>query len=196
MNSAINLSKTELREKINLQELQSLQLINIAMAAGVILLAAVILFLKNSTAFANSGAGGSLNFPLLKITFIVVALIFYALVYVLPQILFTPARLEQRLAKPFYDAQKNELFETTAKLVQLYKMQMIVRLTLLESVSMLGLLLLFVSTMNGATDNHPGMWLLLAPTVIQIVYTYKNLPTKESVSEFIDVHILRKILQL
>ena len=80
-------------------------------------------------------------------------------------------------------------------LVQLYKIQMIVRLALLESVSMLGLILLFVSTTNGAAGNRPGVWLLLTPAFTQIIYTYKTFPTKENIAEFIDANIVRKLKQ-
>ena len=193
MKSLGGFSKTELHEKITVQEVKSFQLINIAMAAWIILFAAITIFLSKSTTIENAAVDGLPNFPILNFALIIIALLTYSTVYILPQILFTPSRLEKRFSNPFYNAQRNEIIETAAKLIQLYRTQMIVRLALLEFVSMFALTLLFVSTMNGAAGNRPLVWLLLTPAFIQLMYTYKTFPTKENIAEFIDANIVRKL---
>ena len=187
-------SKTEIGAKISAQDVKATQIMNIAMVAGVILFTFLIIFLSTKSVDNPENTGIDIFvLSILIITLIIFALFSYLIVYFVPQFLFSSSKLEKRINQPFYDAQRNETNEPSLKLMQLFRIQMIIRLALLEFVSLFGLVLLFLSINQDYIDSHPMAWLLLTPALIQIVYTIKNYPTKDNIIEFIENNMLHKL---
>lgn len=70
---------------------------------------------------------------------------------------------------------------------------MIIRLTILETVALLGLVTLFLSIIERSIYVNTYYWLLLIPTLIMIAYIFQNFPTKQKVAKQIEMNILNPL---
>lgn len=196
MDEYLTLTRYDLELNLKAQEIKGLQIINAAMVGGVLLLFFVTLFLyyknsANAMDLYSPANDGLIN--ILSIALIILAIVLYAMAYVLPQLQSTPERLLNKLGKDFRDEKGNEIKDPVSKIMYAFRGHMIIRLALLEVVALFGLMLLYLSAINGSLHVRSIIWLTSIPAFIFFGFVFLNFPTKERIIENIDNTILKKL---
>ena len=88
------------------------------------------------------------------------------------------------------DQKRNEIEDPVQKLFFLDRTLMVIQLALLEGVSILGMVVLFVSVMMGYIYTHSLLWLLVVPWLFQAIYTIQNFLSKEKYLDRIENNFL------
>ena len=86
-----------------------------------------------------------------------------------------------------------EITDPVIKLITIERIYMIIRLAMLEGVSLFAMVILFLAVSNGELQSKPLLWLLVIPLIIQTLFTFKNYISKSSYIDRIENDILGSV---
>jgi hypothetical protein len=178
MEEYLGLSRYDIENKLSGWELLTSRIISIALIIGPFFLFVIFLFYLN-----NQSAGidyeNSDFISLLIYAFIFIAIGAYGAFLFVPQFFTKPEYLRKRLSAEIVDQRKNRIEDAILKLLFLDRTLMIIRLAFLESISLLGMVILSLSVANGYIYYHSLLWPLVLPWLFQAIYTVQNYVPKE-----------------
>lgn len=171
MEEYLSLSRYDIENKLSGSQLMISRIISLALTAGPFFLLLVILlfYLENKSTGIDYEASGFIN--VLIYAFIFIAIGVYGAFLFIPQFFSKPEYLRKRLSGKMLDQRKNRIEDPILKLLFLDRTLMIIRLALLESVSFLGMVILFLSAASGYIYYHGCFKLFIQ---FKIMYQRKN----------------------
>ncbi len=156
----------EFQQRVTDAELRGLRIIQYAMAGGVLLLAAVVVWLATQP---TSGAGGPIMPMATLVNFVFAGTLF-------PVALGLPTFLYRQMAATLTDA---------AACFAAYRRAWVARLALMEAAALFGVVVLFLGASTGALQAQSLYWLNALPTVLFLVFVFKNPATRDrALAEF------------
>lgn len=190
MNDYLNLSRYDIENKLSSGQLIVSRIIGLAITAGpfIFLLVIFLLYFKNEPTATDYEASDFIT--ILIYVFIVIAIGTYGAFLFIPQFFLKAEYLHKRFSKPMLDQKRNEIEDPVQKLFFLDRTLMVIQLALLEGVSILGMVVLFVSVMMGYIYTHSLLWLLVVPWLFQAIYTIQNFLSKEKYLDRIENNFL------
>lgn len=190
------ITRFDLETKLTLQEIRVTQLIALVMVMMVILFSIILLFLysqRSAVLPVESAVPENNIVPILSLLLLVLAVVEYAIAYILPKIMFSPPKLKIRLSEPFAHKQDRPISELIQVLVGIYRVRLIIILAILEGVALFGLVVLFLAITQGIIYENNNYWLNFVPALILLIYAIKNFPNKERMIEYIEKQILNPL---
>lgn len=179
MEEYLSLSGYDIENKLSGGQLLTSRIISLALTAGpfFFLLVIFLFYLNNKSTGINYENSDFIR--LLIYAFIFIAIGAYGAFLFIPQFFNKPEYLRKRLSGKMLDQRKRRIEDPILKLLFLERTLMIIRLALLESISFLGMVILFLSVVNGYIYYHSLLWLLVLPWLFQAIYTVQNYVPKE-----------------
>jgi hypothetical protein len=188
MESLTQLSREDIRRGLKEADLRTTLIVQMALVVGPVLFFAVVFGLH--VAGTSSPARGSSGFPVNLVLLPMLGVFSLAMlaVYVkLPDILLKPASLKTRLETGQAGT------DPIAWMVGLHRAFTIMRLAVTEAAALFGLAILLMAVMDGTSRADPVVWVSGAPLAIHVLAGLLNLPTRESVTGFIENRIVRPL---
>ncbi|MEJ2546162.1 MAG: hypothetical protein P8Y99_19025 [Calditrichaceae bacterium] len=194
MEEFFNLSRTEIENNMSNEQLRVSQIISLSMVIGVTMFVIIILFsyFQNDTTVISQNVDTS-TINILIIVLLIIALIIYSIFNLILKIIFTPQRIKERFSAPYDMYQDKKVTQPVLRLLIFHRIQMIIRMVMLEGVALYGIVILFLCVKDGIIYTNSNYWFLLSPSIIMIAYIAQNFPTKQKVAEQIEEDILKPI---
>ena len=166
-------SEIEIEKSFTDNDLKISRVISLTLVAGpfIFLVLTIFMYLKNMEMSGKS-------FPVDE--FLIYFLLFltittYPIFLFFPKFFTKPKILSQQLSNL-----NNTIMEPTRKIIHLERVLMIIRLAMLEGVTIFAFVILFIVVREGQINNNPSLWYLIIPWVIQAIYTFSNFVRRES----------------
>ena len=100
------------------------------------------------------------------------------------------------MSRDMYDQKRKLIDNPIEKLIGFDRIYMIMRLAMLEGISLFGIVVLFQAVTNGIIDDIPLLWLWIVPSFVLAIFAFKNYLRKESYVERIENQILIKLKRI
>ncbi len=129
-------------------------------------------------------------------TLLVLGVIVYSLFIFAPKLFLNKKYLINKLTNKMYDENRREITDPVLKMITVERIYMIIRLALLEGISLFALVVLFLAVSNLEVHANPLLWLLVVPLIIQAGFTFKNYFSKDSYLDRIENEILAPLNEI
>lgn len=173
-----SISRMDIESKFTSNSLKVSRTISLTMFVGAFLFFIINLYLnlitKKPEGLINSGTTLDIHiYTLLILGFIVYTVFIFA-----PKVFLSKKYLIKKLSNKMYDENKREITDPVIKLITIERIYMIIRLALLEGISLFAMVILFLAVSNGDIYSSSLLWLLVIPLIIQAVVTFKSYISK------------------
>ena len=166
------------------RSLQSLQIVQLAMASGVLILAGAVLVL-HLTGASRSAAPAlperDLVWPL-TLAHAAAALGLWALALLIPALFLRPARLFR--SGPSSVRPSSDIPGRERRCLDAFRGAFILRVALLEAPALFGLVLCLLASMSGRLEEQPAYWLNGLSAVVFLLFVAVSFPTRHRVMEW------------
>ena len=191
-----SVTRMDIESKLTPNFLLSSKIISSAMVVGPFLFFLIILFLnttstKSEFQYNQIETINSLLYVILALSFFV-----YSMFLLIPKIILKKEYLHNRLSKGFYDQNRKKIDDPVIKLINFDRIYMIIRLAMLEGISLFGIVILFLAESDGQLNNEPKLWLLIIPLLIQAYFTFTNYISKNKYVDRIENQILASLTDI
>jgi hypothetical protein len=175
----LSLSRYDIENQLSGGQLLISRVISLALTAAplFILLVIFLFYLNNESTGIDYENSEFISILIYALAFIAIGA--YGAFLFIPQFFLKPEYLRKRLSGEMRDQRKRRIEDPILKLLFLERTLMIIRLALLESISFLGMVILFLCVANGYVYYHSLLWLLVLPWLFQAIYTFQNYVPKE-----------------
>ncbi len=195
MNEYLNLTSSDIQQKLTKEKLLPLQIINLAIPFSTLLFL-VILFIIYSSATVQDLPKS----PVTVEVFYVVGIFIFSILMIHPFIIriierqmFNPQKVKAKLSAPMLDKANNEITDVVQKLVQLLLPANVISIAMYESAALAGVVALFIAVNTGVIFLSQSLWVFATPTAIMLLQAAVNYPTKEKVALLIEEKIIKPL---
>ena len=185
----------QLREGITQQQVRTMQIITLAMMAGVVVMIGVVFYFMQNTYVdpVNFVQERQQATRLLIYIVILIAAMQYMMAAFIVRGMLTKQRLRGMIDRPSIFHLQSTPPDPVTVLMNIYRQLLIIRLAIFEGVALMGLVVFLFCGMNGTIKLYPLCWLALVPSVVLFLFAYIFYPTKDKVIFWIDNNLLPKI---
>jgi hypothetical protein len=188
-----SISRFDIDDKLSVEQLRISRTICFAMVAGVLIFLLLILFLYYTQEINNDLRINESYVFILKNIMPIIALIIYSVFLLFPGFFLKPENIRKRLAQVMYDQNRKKIDDPVEKLIIFDRLYMVLRMAMLEGVSLFGMVVLLQAVTNAYIKDNPILWLWILPFFILAVFGFKNYLHKDSYIERIENQILVKL---
>jgi hypothetical protein len=184
-----NISRYEIENKLTGENFKINKIIGYALLTGPFIFLLFIIYLYQQNKGGTPEQQSVNLIELMRIIFFVLALSTYSLAAVLPKIFLRKEKIIKRLS----GTSVQERYQNDApimKLIGVDRTLMIIRLSLMEGVTLFGFVILMLSVSNSVIYKYESYWLLIVPWILQLIFTINNYFNKGKVVERIYNEIL------
>ncbi len=174
-----NLSRQKLEEELTPEMLKPLQIIFLALTSGIIIFFLIVLyvFLNNSPDESQMYYDTEVD-NILLITFVVFFIVIMFMSKIFPEKLFEAGNEQSENILKTDDSD-------VKKAVSILTTYFIIRLSMMEGVTLFGLIILLITALSGALHVNLIYWIGIIPMFIFIGFSISSFPTKEKIIRFI-----------
>jgi hypothetical protein len=192
MNSLSEVTLTEFQSALTTQNMRVFQIIQGAIALGVIMFMGVVFFLYSSQTAPAGGRELKDAYDLIKVltlAHIMLAAGVYTIARVVFNLLLGPSALQGGLIKEIKDAQGRIVTNNGEKILAMIRSALIVRLAMFEAPALFGLVICMIGITNGTIYETPSIWLNGITACILIGFVILTFPNKERLEEIFNSRI-------
>ncbi len=185
-----NITRENIEEKLLGENLRVNRIISLAICVGPLLFLTVIIFLyqKNLSSDADILQNNVVDEMIMVL--LVVALGVYTFFFFFPKIFLKKENMLKQLSSTSVDKNNQLITDPVLKIIILDRTLMIIRLAMLEAISLFGLVILIQSVLSGIIYHNNNYWLLTIPSLILIMVVLSNYISKEKTISRIESDIL------
>ncbi len=184
-----NISQYEIEDKLTGQNFKVNRIISIALLAGPFLFFLVVVYFYFEKEIGIPEKHSIELMEIMVLIFLVMAVSVYSMVIVFPKIFLRKENVIKHLSST-YVQKKDQNDAHIIKLIGVDRTLMIVRLAMMEGVTLFGFVILMLSISNSVIYYNDIYWLLTLPWVVQVIFTINNYFHKGKVVERIYNEIL------
>ncbi len=191
-----SITRFDIESKFSKQSLLVSRIISLAMIAGssIFLCSIYFIYLKNQT--TDLYPAPSQESSLFVLVLLILAFIIYSVLAVLPKFFLNSKKLKTRMAGVFHDEKGNTINDPVLKLISFERTYMIIRLAMMEGISLFAMVILFLAVSQGEIYQNSAFWLLVIPLLIQVWFTFSNYFSKEHYINRIKTQILAPLKEI
>ena len=183
------ISRYEIEEKLTGENFKINRIIGFALFTGPFILLLVVVYLYQQKEGGLSEQQSTDFIQIMLTVFLIMAASIYLLVAVLPKIFLSKENLVKMLSSTFVKKQ-DEKNSSVIKLILVDRTLMIIRLAMMEGVTLFGLVIMMLSVFNSVIYTNESYFLLVLPWIAQLIFTINNYFNKDKVVERIYNEIL------
>ncbi len=157
------------------------RIISFALVMGTTLFLAVVIFLYQDKLSSDVEVFPNVVDELI-IVFLIFALIIYSMFLIFPKIFLKRDKLEDQLLFTTASPNNVAITDPVMNIINLDRTMMIIRLAMLEGITIFGLVALMLSVNSGIIYYNDNYWLLVVPLLIQIIATSLFVPKEKTIS--------------
>jgi hypothetical protein len=179
MNQFSGLTRIEIAQGLSAQEFNISRIICLAMLAGALMFLFVILIFYQINLERTVEIPADYELDVMIYLFLFLSVVGYYVFIILPNFFLKPANLRKRLAQ-LPDQQPGQTMESSLRLlISLDRVFMVIRLAVLDAISIFGLVILFLAVIDGTVYEDSRWWLLTLPLLIQAGITFRFYVSRE-----------------
>lgn len=194
MSSLSSLSLPEFQKALTRQNVTFLQIIHIAIGAGVL----VFLIALGVIAAGAGGSGAGMENGLQVVTWltmisVVIALAVYGLAGWVYAARFSQKKLDELGTRDLVTPRGGTYSDPAEKALMLIRTASVLRLAMYEAAAMSGLVVLLLSVINGVLEANPWLWVNIIPTLVLFALIAFTFPTRDRLETVFRRHIQKAL---
>ncbi|MBX7153210.1 ATP synthase F0 subunit C [bacterium] len=173
----------EFQSKLTDAHIKTLQIIQAALGVGVTAFLGVVVFLYTAQPEYDQRMADQ-NLDLIKILTLIHALMAATLYYgstFIYNMQFTESKLREAVSKTFNDEKGQPITDPVFKCMVVIRTAMILRLAMLESSALFGLVICLLAVTNGVMHHYPEYWLNLITAALFLSLVVMLFPNRERI---------------
>ena len=173
------LTRIEIAQGLTAQEFNISRIISLAMLAGAFMFLLVILVFYQINLERAFEVPVDYELDVMIYLFLLLSVIGYYVFIILPNFFLKPANLRKRITQLPNQQTNLPMEESLRALISLDRVFMVIRLAVLDGISIFGLIILFLAVISGTVYEDSRWWLLTLPLLIQAVITFRFYISRE-----------------
>lgn len=179
MDQFSSITRIEIEQVLTAQEFNISRIISLAILAGAFIFFLVILVFYQINMERPFEAPADYELDVVIYFFLFISVVGYYVFLILPNFFLKPANLRKRIAQ-LPDQQSGQTMASSLQaLISVDRVFMVIRLAVLNGISIFGLVILFLAVIDGTVYEDKRWWLLTFPVLIQAGITFRYFVSRE-----------------
>jgi hypothetical protein len=188
-----NISKTDIEDTLSGDILKINRIVFSALLIGPFLFLLIVIYLYQQKEAASPDLQSAELIEIMIIIFFILAVSIYSFVLLFPKIFLRKENTLKILSSQALLLEKQGIKEPVLNLIGVDRTLMIIRLAMMEGVTLFALVILMLSVLNNTIYVNEAYWLLVIPWLIQFIFTLNNYFSKDKAVERIFNEILPRV---
>jgi len=173
------ITRIEIAQGLTAQEFNISRIISLALLAGALMFLLVILVFYQINVERAFEVPADYELDVFVYVLLFLSVVGYYVFIILPNFFLKPANLKKRIAQ-LPDQQPGQTVESSLRaLISIDRVFMVIRLAVLDGISIFGLVILFLAVLDGTLYEDSRWWLLTLPLLIQAGITFRYYVSRE-----------------
>jgi|GEM_PF-2825990 len=173
------ITRIEIAQGLTAQEFNISRIISLALLAGALMFLLVILVFYQINVERAFEVPADYELDVFVYVLLFLSVVGYYVFIILPNFFLKPANLKKRIAQ-LPDQQTSHTTESSLRaLISVDRVFMVIRLAVLDGISIFGLVILFLAVIDGTVYEDSRWWLLTLPLLIQAGITFRFYTSRE-----------------